>query len=515
MLIQKFGSKIYGIILVWSFLLCAQADNTYEKLKSGPMIGHATMAEVLIWVQTTGPSEVQIKYWDKKDPGTKRTTTTIRTEKETGFVAKCIADEVQASTTYDYEVWIDGGKVTPRFRDEFRNGEAIPLEFFSAINWRFREEGHQIFDFSIGFGSCAYINQEGGYDRLSGNPYGGDYEIFESIYEKDPDLFIWLGDSIYLNETDWTSWTGILQRWTHSRSLPHMRGMLASTPNYFIWDDHDYGPNNSGWDFWNKAQTTKAFNLFTGNPSSGLPTLPGIFTFFNYGDANFYLMDNRYYRDGPEHLKPFDRERSALGKKQVDWLISSMKYRQGQSTEGYLPSYPSNFNVVCIGDPVLGPPRGEDSYPMFDEEWQYLIDRIVEEGIDGVIFLSGDVHFSEVNVLEIVGKGQPGKPGRAGIKGETYRFIEFTSSPLTSGTYYGPEDSESRLDIFPGEMNQVKERNFSTLAFEGPLDDRRLTIRYYNTQGELLNQKEGTKTGTVTDASVISANWLRAPQRRK
>ena len=225
-------------------------------------------------------------------------------------------------------------------------------------------------------------------------------------------------------------------------------------------------------------------------------------------------MDNRTYRDGPEHLKPFDRERSMLGKKQVDWLISSMKYRQGQSTEGYLPSYPSNFNVVCIGNPVLAPARTEDSYRMFDEEWQYLIDRIVEEGIDGVIFLSGDVHYSEVNLLEIEGGGEPGWPGKAGIKGKKYRLLELTSSPLTSGTYYGPTESETRLDIFPGKVDQVKQRNFATLEFSGPLENRQLTIRYFDTAGKLLNQMEGAKTGIVTDQSIISANWLKAPQRR-
>ena len=477
------------------------------------MIGYVTMAEVLVWVQTTGPSEVQIKYWHKGDPDTKLETSPIQTAKESGFVAKCLADKVRSDSSYGYEVWIDGEKMTPAFREGYRSGAAIPLEFSTPKNWRFREGGHRVFDFSIGFGSCAYINQKGGYDRLGGNPYGGGYEIFESIFEKDPDIFIWLGDAVYLREPDWTSWTGILQRWTHGRSLPHLRGLLATTPNYAIWDDHDFGPNNSGWDFWNKDLTTKAFTLFNGNPSAGLPTLPGIFTFFNYGDVNFYLMDNRYYRDGEEHHKAFDREKDLLGKEQVDWLISSMKYRQVQSTDGWSPSYPANFNIVCLGNTVIADNGSGDGYQLYDEEWQYLVDRIMAEGIDGVVFLSGDVHYSEVSILELTGGGDPGKPGKAGVKGKPYRFVEFTSSPLTSGTFYGPEKSETRLDIFPGKMDYVKIRNFSTLSFSGPMDDRQMTIRYFDTKGTLLNQKEDAVDGTVTDASVFSANWLKAPER--
>jgi alkaline phosphatase D len=499
-----------------AWLPAAQADDTYQKLQSGPMIGHASMAEVLIWVQTTGPAEVAIKYWIEDDRSQAFETTPIVTEKETAFVAKCMADEVRSDSTYVYEVWIDGEKVTPRFRDEFRDGSAIPLSFSTPNNWRFREEGHQVFDLTIGFGSCAYINQEGGYDRLSNeDPYGAGYEIFESIYEKDPDIFVWLGDNVYLREADWTSWTGILQRWTHDRSTPHLRGLLANRPNYAIWDDHDYGPNDSGWDFWNKAQTTKAFNLFNGNPSAGLPTLPGIFTFFNRSDVNVYLLDNRFHRDGPEHLKAFDREKDLLGKKQVDWLISSLKYRQGQSTGGYLPSYPSNFNIICIGNTVLGDTGSVDSYQLFDEELQYLMDRIMEEGIDGVVFMSGDVHFGEVNLVELKGGGQAGVPGKAGLKGQSYRFMEVTTSPLTAGSWGGPEKNIHRYDIFPGEKDTVGVRNFATLSFNGPLDDRHMTIRYYDSDGNLLNQKEGASEGVVTDKSVISANWLKAPERRE
>mgnify|MGYP001296456390 CR=1 FL=1 len=512
-MLGRIGRTIFIIATLHTQLVFSTSGaQASEKLQSGPMIGYVTMAEVLVWVQTTGPSEVSIKYWPEGDPDSNFETDSILTQKQSGYVAKCFADQVRSDSTYEYEVWIDGSKVTPRFREEYRNGEAIPLEFSTSKNWRFREEGHRIFDFSIAFGSCAYINQPGGYDRLSGNPYGGGYEIFESIYEKDPDLFIWLGDNIYLREPDWTSWTGLLQRWTHDRSLPHLRGLLATTPNYAIWDDHDYGPNNAGWDFWNKEQAAQAFILFNGNPSAGLPNLPGIFTFFNYGDVNFYLLDNRFYKDGQESLEAFGREKDLLGKKQIDWLISSMKYRQGQSAGGWTPSYPANFNVVCIGNTVLSDNGSTDSYALYDKEWQYLIDRIMAEGIDGVVFLSGDVHFSEVSVLEIEGGGEPGKEGKAGIKGKPYRFVEFTSSPLTSGPYRGPEDSKTRWDIFPGNMDQIKKRNFATLSFTGPLDDRYMTIRYFDTHGSLLNQKEEATQGTVTDKSIFSAKWLKAPQ---
>ena len=47
---------------------------------------------------------------------------------------------------------------------------------------------------------------------------------------------------------------------------------------YAIWDDHDYGPNNIGRNYWLKEQATEVFQLMWGNPSAGHPEIPGIFT---------------------------------------------------------------------------------------------------------------------------------------------------------------------------------------------------------------------------------------------
>ncbi len=481
-------------------------------LQSGPMIGYSKMAETLIWVQTTESAEVVIRYWDKQNPESIFETDPIVTQKDTAFVAKCIADRVKASTYYDYEVWIDGQQVEPQFRGGYKQSGAIPLTFQTPPNWRFRKDGHQIFDFSVGFGSCAYINQDGYNRESSSRPYGAGYEIFESIYEVDPDIFIWLGDNIYLREPDWTSRTGIYQRWTHDRSIPHLRPMLANIIQYATWDDHDYGPNNAGWNFWNKAETTAAFTLFYGNPSAGLPELPGIFTFFNWGDVNFYITDNRTYRT-PNQVSSegSDRPRSLLGREQVDWLVDSMKYRDGQGQ--HRRSYPVNFNVVCLGNQMFAL-QSTDNYSHYTEEWDYLITRIIEEGINGVIFLSGDVHYGDVSKRTFRGGKDIALSKPAGRSGGTYTFLDITSSPLTSGSWSGPDLDRNpyRHDIFPGEMDRVGQRNFATMSFTGPLDDRKMAISFYDTEGNLLNQKPDAANGVVTDASIFSARDLRAPQ---
>ena len=469
------------------------------KLQNGPMIGYATMAEVLLWVQTDGPATVHFSYWDVDHPDNVMHTDPVATEKATAFVAKCIADQVREGTSYAYAVYVDGEQVVPQFREGFAEG-AIPLTFHTPPNWRFRESGHVVPDFSVGFGSCAYINEpEGGYDRMnSATPYGHDYQIFESIYNVGPDVFIWLGDNVYYREPDWSSRTGMIHRWTHDRAIPELRPMLATIPQYAIWDDHDYGPNDIGREYWNKAQATDVFTLFNGNPTAGLPELPGIFTYFAWGDVHFYLTDNRTYRTVRGlNAKPYGYGNETFGKRQVDWLIELMKYNRLQS----ISSYPCSFHVVAVGAQVLSP-WSRDGLRNFPEEWKYLFDRLLEEDLHNVIFISGDVHFSEASRMVYAGDG--------GAEGKDILVWDITSSSLTAGNSPGPtfEENPHRVDVFPGEADRYSGSNFATLTFEGPMTERRAVLRYYDADGDLLNQAPGKDPGEVTEESIIQSSNL-------
>ena len=196
------------------------------ELKSGPMIGAAGMYETIIWLQTSEAAEAQIRYWPSsaKKRADVVVTDLIQTSKDDAFVAKISVGPLIAGATYGYEVVINGKKVTPTFSETHaKAGKPIPLTFSAPKLWRYREGGHKPFDYTLGFGSCAYVNDpESQQDRLDGIPYGGDYQVFESIYEKAPDAFIWLGDTLYLNEGDWTTSPGIYNRWTRSRALPEL-----------------------------------------------------------------------------------------------------------------------------------------------------------------------------------------------------------------------------------------------------------------------------------------------------
>lgn len=505
--------RIIVVIISPIGFICTAAP----KLVNGPMPAASANNEVLIWAQTSEPAVVNIEYWPESgDPSQSYTSAPVATSQETAHVAKVrVTEGLQPGQHYRYQVFVDGVAQESYFRKEYKDGEKIPMTFQAKPRWRFVPDGdapHSIFDFRIAAGSCAYINEDG-YDREGGTPYGDGYHIFESMYEKQPDLMIWLGDAVYYRENDFESRSGMIHRWTHDRAIPELRPLLATAHHFAVWDDHDYGPNDIGSSYTHKGVAKEVFDLFWGNPSSGLPETPGIFTYFNLGDANFYSLDNRsYLTTSVSKPEAFGKPKNLLGREQADWLIEHLAWAQSQmSHDG--KSYPARFNIICIGNQVLSEDNNPHHYRNFPDEWNYLIDRIVEEGIDGVVFLSGDVHHGEVNRMEYIGGGMPGVPGKAGKRDQAYVFHEITSSPLTAGPWGGPAKNVARYDIFDeADVDRVGQRNFVTLDFKGPLENRRLEIRYFDSDGNLLNRKEGGGANEITDRSILFANDLKAPR---
>lgn len=417
-------------------LLAFVAVSNGQFIQSGPMLGYSEMREVMIWVQTTKQVKVKASYWVVSTPGTKFYTDEITTSKNEAYTAKLIADKVQPSNEYNYEIYIDG-KI-----QKFN----YPLSFQSKKQWLWRTDAP---DFRMALGSCTYVAEQA-YDR-PGESYGGNYEVFKSIYSKKPDLMLWLGDNTYLREADWDTKTGIFHRYTHSRSLNEMQPLLASTHHYAIWDDHDFGPNDSDRSFKNKNITLEAFQLFWGNPTFGIDNIRGAFTSFQWADCEFFLLDNRYYRS-PDFQKT--GECTILGKEQYQWLKDA------------LVGSKATFKFIAMGGQFLNEVKAHETYAnICSTERDSLLNMLKNEKIAGVIFLSGDRHHSEVSKL---------------IRTDAYPLHDFTISSLTSraNTRAGEEKNILRIP-----ESLVTERNFGTIEVTGSKNERQLKLTLFDVGG--------------------------------
>jgi alkaline phosphatase D len=416
-----------------------------NNLQSGPMVGYCEMKEAMIWLQTKTEAKVKIEYFATDLPSKVFTSEVYETKKNNAFTAHVVLTELQPSKKYNYSVIIDKKKVSLPFETSF---SAKKL-------WLWREDAP---DFTVALGSCSYISEEA-VDR-PGKPYGSNYSIFESINKKNPDIMLWGGDYIYLREADWDTETGINHRYTHTRSIKETQALFAKTQNYAIWDDHDFGPNDGDRSFYMKHKTQEAFKNFWANKTYGIGAdqTQGVFTQFNWGDADFFLLDNRFFKS------PNDRvtgEKTMLGKQQLDWLIDA------------LINSKASFKAIVIGGQVLNTAAVYENYENYKDEKELLLKEIAANKIRGVFFISGDRHSTELSALKREG---------------TYPLLDWTVSPMTSGP--APLDKVAK----EGNTNRVEgslfaEHCFGTLSFSGKKDTRQMKMTLFNKEGvELWNK---------------------------
>lgn len=423
------------------FSLLFISTHAQDLINSGPMVGYSTMQEVLLWVQTDEKAKVHFEYYEIDNPKIRFKTEEKETDKKSGYVAKLIADEVVPGKNYKYEIFINGLKVE---RD-------YAMEFQTQKLWKWRTDPPDV-NFIIG--SCSYVN-EPKFDR-PGKPYGNNFEIFNSIHSKNPDFMLWLGDNTYLREPDWNSRTGFINRYSHTRALPELQPLLASTHHYATWDDHDFGPNNSDGSFWLKETASEIFKLFWGNPNYDVTGNGGITGFFQWSDLDFFLMDNRYHRTSNNN---FAEDRQLLGKDQIDWLINALSFSQAP------------FKFIAIGGQVISSGAVYENYATYPEERKYLLDKIREAKIEGVVFLDGDRHHT------VLSKMQESE--------NVYPLYDLTCSSLTAGVN---KDDES-YNVYSLKETLVGVNNFGMLNITGPEKDRELIIKIFDKDGQELWRK--------------------------
>lgn len=437
-------------LLVTGLAASAQTDPN-GILRSGPMLADVTHRGATVWVQTDEPfSTVEIVVQ-------REGADVIRQAAEAAEdgTASLALFGLEPGTTYTYSLRVDDAPVETTY----------PLAVTTQELWQWRTDPPTV---TVAIGSCYYGNDPA-YDRPDRayaddltftRGYGGSTSIFESIRATEPDAMLWLGDNVYLREVDWWSPEGITYRYSHAREEADLQPLLASAAHYATWDDHDYGPNDSDRSYVHKQAALETFARFWPNPTYGMPGVPGVFTQFQIGDAEFFLLDDRWHR--APNTAPMN-ERAYWGEEQLQWLLDALTASQAP------------FKVISNGGQVLNPVEiFETVANIAPMEREYLLQQIEARGIEGVVFLAGDRHHTELLRID-----------RAG----SYPLYEFTSSPLTAGA-----SSYATLPDSPEYQNPARiegtlvagERNFGTLTFSGPREDRTLTMRTYTAEGTLL-----------------------------
>ncbi|MGZ3769283.1 MAG: alkaline phosphatase D family protein [Bdellovibrio sp.] len=224
--------------------------------------------------------------------------------------------------------------------------------------------------------------------------------MWDHLFEHKPTMIFLIGDACYADLGADGSERDLWRRHTETRrTLNHFR-KPELIPTLAVWDDHDFGSNNSNKYYKNKRMAQRCFQLLFGSKNvEGYENTLGVgFVFTGFGQR-FFFMDGRYYRDVPS------TGGMMWGAEQQELLLDMINKNNS-------PSW------IFSGSQFFGSYKQEESFQ--NHYFKNLIDltRKLSKVSAPVVFGSGDVHFSEIMTIEprVIG----------------YKTYEFTSSCMHS-----------------------------------------------------------------------------------
>ena len=263
----------------------------------------------------------------------------------------------------------------------------------------------------IAFGSCA--------SQKKAQP------IWDTVITEKPDLFLFVGDNIYGDTEDMSV---MKNKYSQLMAKPGYQKLLKTCPLLSTWDDHDYGKNDGGSEYGMRKESEKVFLDFFNVPKdSPRRSRPGVYGAQIFGKAGqsvqVIMLDTRYFRSSPLvknkmsgkekneknlvgwYLPVTDTNTTMLGSEQWSWLEKQLKKK-------------ADLRIIASSVQVVSQEKGMECWGNFPHERKRLFDLIKKTNANGVMFVSGDVHFSEIS-LDTTGP---------------YPLYDFTSSGLTNSS---------------------------------------------------------------------------------
>lgn len=397
-----------------------------KQLIHGPMTGTVTSNSAKVWIRTF--SETSFKIIVASDSLMSKPVGTFSgsTQKSDDFTGIAKIDNLRPDSKYFYTLEVSGNKIPG-----ISTFKTFPKEGDAGLQ-------------RIAFGGGAAFNP--------------DFEhIWTVIANQKPNLFLGMGDNIYIDHPELPE----VQRhcYYQRESVPQFRKMQTSVPYYSIWDDHDFGVNDSygtpdkfipAW----KTDVLKVYKDNTLNPYyAGGEAQPGTWYNFSMGQVDFFMLDTRYYRTPSTDANP-----NMLGTAQMSWLKDKLKNSKG--------AFKVIVSSVPWADGAKDAMEGRfDTWKGYSREREEIFTFLTQNSIEGVVLLSADRHRHDAWKHE---------------RPDDYSLYEFTSSRLTNLHYH-----ELRTDALFG-YNQ--KNGFGLLEFNTKAEQPYMVFKTINIDNELINQ---------------------------
>lgn len=375
-------------------------------LIAGPLLGTVTPHSVELWAHLGRKLPASV---DLRGPDGRTQSIGMRVSGEHRIVARAQLTGLRPDTRYEYALRIDGLQ-PPHGRGSFRTAPApgTPAEFTLAV------------------ASCA---------KWQADPV---QPLWYVVAAERPAFQLLLGDTAYVDSTAREDLWAIQ---IAQRRVPSYAHALRHVPTLAIWDDHDYGPNDSDGTAAGKEESLATWQELWANPAYGTESVPGVFATFRYGDVEVFLTDGRYHRS--PNFTPDGDGKTFLGQGQLAWLVDAVARSE------------ASFKLIANGSTWYESEK--DGWRLFGNERRWLLGEFGRRRIGGIVFLSGDVHHCGVRMHptqrllgyrmpEVISSGIGQTPGQfaqlRGVqsadqpewrgprerRGQSFAFLDFTQA---------------------------------------------------------------------------------------
>ena len=328
------------------------------------------------------------------------------------------------------------------------------LLFAGSVLFACRNQAHSSEEptfIRIAFGSCAHQDKE--------------QPLLEVAAGLNPDVFIFLGDNIYGDSRNMDT---LRAKYARLAAKEEFQNLMNHTRVLAVWDDHDYGENDSGRHYPFKAESKEIFMDFwkvpAGSDRRKHEGIYGVETLQADGLlVQFILLDTRTFRDDLIKRDSADTvykndyvpnqipDSTFLGAAQWEWLEKQL-------------SAEADIRIIASSNQFSHAYNGWESWTNVPHERQRMIDLIKKTKANGVIFISGDVHWGEISKLQVEGG---------------YPLYDVTSSGITQ-TWDVIEPNDNRI----GEA--VPQNNVGLIEVTTRGDSTQVVLSLYDATGEVV-----------------------------
>jgi hypothetical protein len=276
--------------------------------------------------------------------GPRGATETARVRSDDRRLVRLRVTGLDADTEYRYVVRVGDALDRGRGRGSFRTAPAGPASF------------------TVAAGSCARTGSSG--------------LVYDAIRDTDPLLYLIAGDAHYGNLED-TSPGPFIDALGRVVAAPAQAALYRDTPVSYVWDDHDYGPNDADATSPSRLAARRAYRAAVPHPDLPAGRDGSIHHAFTIGRVRFVVTDTRSERTAE----------SMLGASQEAWLLTELA-RAG--------SYGA---VVWVNPtPWIAPAgAGRDDWGAYPAERRRIADAIAVAGVANLVMVSGDAHMVAID----------------------------------------------------------------------------------------------------------------------